>query len=282
MNKITAALSTRSTFSEHFCTKNTDSQDKHHTLFTKRLAMASNLKNKTDGNIDEVDHNRKACSLEDFIGGPIDDDHSFNLPSKHHDESSHLNRSITSTPADSSCGFHNTFSVLEKHLNKNKCLRLNQQQVEYLLLQNKDLAVYSDCYIDIPIESDGSFRSVNSLVNSALNSVNDWDICDEEIPNLFGLELEAMERLRSVLSEASTTNYMIESDRNKSPPTNQTSSFVEKFYQQDGMGSENSNEYIYHVAKSRNGQLYIRVRRNLLLDQGKYIEHNFFSCIFTV
>lgn len=248
----------------------------HHTLFTKRLKVASNFENKADENIDVVDHNQTA--LDDFIGGSVDDDHSLNSPTKNHDKSSHFNRSITSTPADSSCGFHNTFSVLRKHLNKNKCLRLSQQQIEYLLLNNKDLAVYSDRYIDIPIQGDESFSSGNSLVNSSLNYTNDWDTCDEEVPNLFELELEAVKRLRSILSEASLTNYMIESDRNKSPPIQQHSLLIEELYQQDSkcVVTENSSEYIYHVAKSRNGQLYIRVRRNVLLDQGKYIETQLF------
>lgn len=282
MNKITAALSLKSSLESigsHSDSKKNDGQDEYHTLFTKRLSNASSIGNMNSTNcsgMDEVDHhNQSACSLDDFIGGPIDDnEQSFNLQSKQKDcdQNADFNRSITATPADSSCGFHNTFSVLEKHLKKTKYLKLNQQQIEYLLLQNKDLAIHNETYIDIPIPINDrrSLLSVNGLFNSSMNDTHGINLYDEESPSHLELELEAMDRLRSMWNEEMLTNEQIKSDERPPSTTPFDSSLVEEFYQQDSssIGVQSSNEYIYHVAKSRDGQLYIRVRRNLRLDQG--------------
>lgn len=288
MNKITAALRLNSSLESspnHSDSKKNDGQDEYHTLFTKRLQNASNLGNMNSticNEINEFDHhNQSAYSLDDFIGGPIDDENSFNLETNHEkrDQNVDYNRSITATPADSSCGFHNTFSVLEMHLNKTKYLKLSPKQIECLLLQNKDLAVHNDTYIDIPINDNRSLHAVNGLFNSSMNDVKGLDSNDEECPSHLELELEAIDRLRSMWNEEILTNIQIENDKRKSSPTPFDSSLIEEFYQQDNrIGVQNSNEYIYHVAKTRDGQLYIRVRRNLQLDKGKYnIAQYFFN-----
>lgn len=276
MDKITAALRLKSSISNSSEHKKNDTQDEYHTIFTKRLPSESNFGDMNSAKcygIDEVDHHdQSACSLDDFIGGPIDDEQSLNLRTK----SSNSNRSITATPADSSCGFHNTFSVLEKHFNKTKYLKLSQQQIEYLLLQNKDLAVHNDTYIDIPINDRRRLHAVNDLFNSSMNDVNGWSSDDKESPSHLELELEALDRLRSMWNEEMwneeiLTKSKIENDEIETLVTPLDSSLIKEFYQQDNynIGVPNSNEYIYHVAKSRDGQLYIRVRRNLRLDQGK-------------
>lgn len=271
MNKITAVLSSKSSISNGSEHKKNDTQDEYHTIFTKRLSNESNFSDMNTANgyeIDGVDHHdQSACSLDDFIGGLIDDEQSINLQTK----SSDFNRSITATPADSSCGFHNTFSVLEKRFSKTKYLKLNQQEIEYLLLQNKDLAVHNDTFIDIPINYCRRLHAVNDLFNSSMNDANGWNSDDEEPPSHLELELEAMDRLRSMWNEEILTKNEIEKDEIESSVTPFGSSLIEEFYQQDNysIGVPNSNEYIYHVAKSRDGQLYIRVRRNLRLDQGK-------------
>lgn len=298
MNKISAALSLKSSFestANHSNSNKIDEQDEYHTLFTKRLLNDTSMNSTTRCSTnDEVDHynHQSACSLDDFIGGPIDEEHSFSLQSKHplHDQSIDFNRSITATPADSSCGFHNTFSVLEKHLNKNKYLRLSQKQIEHLLLQNKNLTVHNDNYIDIPIMSDdGSLHAVNEFVNSSMNDTYGWNVNDEESPSHLELELEAMERLRSMWTkEGFDCDKNDNADERESLYTPCDTSLIEELYQQDSCsdGVPKSNEYIYHVAK-RNDQLYIRVRRNLRLDQGKIhfthpisIYHNFFLSFF--
>lgn len=275
MNKISAAFSlkcsTEST-SDQSCSKKNDNQDEYNTIFTRRLSNESNSKSPRE--IDEDDHHNH-CSLDDFIGGPIDDEKSLNSP-KNTDQNDGHNRSITATPADSSCGFHNTFSVLEKHLNKNNYLKLSQKQIENLLLKNNDLVVHNDTYtyIDIPINDHRSLRDVNGLSNSCMNDVNVLNSEDEEYPSHLELELEAMDRLRSVWNKDMLANSKDENEKRESSHTPFDSSLIEEFYQQDEYSTcvQNSNEYIYHVAKSRDGQLYIRVRRNLRLDQGEYIK----------
>lgn len=278
LNKITAALSLKSSISNCSEHKKNDTQDEYHTIFTKRLPSASNFGDMNSANcyeIDEVDHHdQSACSLDDFIEGPIDDDQSINLRTK----SSDSNRSITATPADSSCGFHNTFSVLEKNFNKTKHLKLSQQQIEYLLEQNKDLSVRND-ESQYVINDRRRLHALNNLFNSSMNDANGWSSDDEEPPSQLELELEAMDRLRSMWNEEILTNSKKENDEMESSVTPFDSSLIEEFYQQDNysIGVSNSNEYIYHVAKSRDGQLYIRVRRNLRLDQGKWLSSITFS-----
>lgn len=275
MNKISAALSLKSSPESKLSqsdSKRNDDQDEYNTIFTKRLSNTStpgHMNSTSCSEVDEVDHHNQ-CSLDDFIGGPINDEHSLNSP-QNRDQNVDFNRSITATPADSSCGFHNTFSVLEKHLNKTKYLKLNQKQIEYLLLHNKDLAVQNDTYIDIPINDRRSLHAVNGLFNGSMNDDNGWNFDDEESPSHLELELEAMDRLRSMWNEEMLANSKVENDERDSSPTPFDSSLIEEFYQQDNhsIGVQSSNEYIYHVAKARDGQLYIRVRRNLRLDQGK-------------
>lgn len=290
MNKITAALSMKpstlqSTSNNVTTAKINDVDDEYHTLFTKRLSNESDLNSTTSTpmNSIETDH-QSFFSLDDFIGGPLNDEYSsidygrLSQQSNPEQQNSDFIRSITTTPADSSCGFHNTFSVLEKHLNKNKQqLKLSQHQIEYLLMQNKDEAVQNDIYIDIPINR---LHAINGQVNGSLNDGNGVD----ETPSLFELEFEAMERLRAMWGGVINNEQINEQNQiEHAPPTNIiNASLVEELYQQDDNDyCSNGNEYIYHVAKSRNGQLYIRVRRNIRLDQGKNIR-NIFSIYQTV
>lgn len=247
---------------------NTNDQDEYNTIFTKTLPLSMTTPNFDEDS--EIDHcNQSICSLNDFIGGPIENTEECSFASGEHCVD--FNRSITATPADSSCGFHNTFCVLENHLkNKKRCLKLSQQQIEYLLLQNKDLAIHDDSYIDIPINDNHSLRTVNGLVNSSMNDINGWDVSDEEISSHFELEFETMERLRSMWGDKASPNIQIANiEENESSTSLAESNLLEDFYQEDdcSIGTQNSNKYIYHVAK-RNGQLYIRVRRNFRSDQG--------------
>lgn len=223
-------------------------QDEYKTLFTRPLNAENNSIN--CGEID--DQNSILCT--EYIGGPIKEENSKSLTNHKfdHDQDIKLNRSIIPTPADSSCGFHNTFSVLEKRLNKSKYHKLSQNQIEDLL--NKD--------IDIPIEYHHSPCSVSGLANSPLN--------DGDFPSDY--ESEALNRIRSPRDESASdhANVKIGNIEPLSEPFE--SSLVETFYQQDDTdGIITSNKYTYHIARARTGQLYIRVRRNLQLDKGKFI-----------
>lgn len=279
MNKMKAALSLKSSMESRPNDPNSeklDGTDEFYTIFDK---LPTNSSHVGDINLssccgnDEVDHQSiSACSLDDFIGSPINEYHLIcsQTNRQFQDQDSDFNRSITATPADSSCGFHNTFGVLEKHLSEHNYLWLSQKQIDYLLLQNKDLAVHDDNYVDIPIRGCQSLHTVNGLVNGTMNDLSSWDVNDEDPPSHLELELEAMNRLRSMWNEEIFPKNTDKNDGiESSPPFD--SPLIEKFYHQDNrtFGVQNSNEYIYHVAK-RNGQLYIRVRRNLRLDQGKY------------
>lgn len=260
--------------------------DEYHTVFTKRLTNENNL-NSTNSH-DEVDHSLyHSCYSEDFIGGPISNEFYSDFGNQSlkngnsNEESNDFNRSITMTPADSSCGFHNTFSVLEKHLNKSKQPKLSRQQIEYLLVKNKDSTVQNQIYVDIPIDDEQCLRTVSSLANGFANGSLFGD--ENETPSLFELEFEAMERLRSMWQndEKSTPKASLNAEMANTTLNAADASLVdEEFYQQDDECSiTGASEYIYHVARSRTGQLYIRVLRNLRLDKGKNstIFFSFFS-----
>lgn len=214
------------------------SVDEHHTLHTKLLSNATCA---VETDLTNVNTDQSFCSLDDFTGGPIYHNQSSDFHSC--DQNTELNSSITTTPADSSGGFHNTLSVLECHLNKNKSPNLSQQQIE--LLHRKDIAIHNNSYIDIPI--DNTNNESNSIVE------------DGNLSSLFELELEAMARLQSMWVENISLDNLESSST--SPDLHLSST-------QGEHSVPKSNEYIYHVARSRNGQLYLRVRRNSCLDQG--------------
>lgn len=243
MEKIKASLATKTSLHQ------SNNGDEHHTLHTKLLSDDPICMDKMDlSNVNKTD--QSYCSLDDFTGGPIQTNQSSELQVKQNscDQNIDLNRSITATPADSSGGFHNTLSVLECHLNKTKYPHLSQQQIEHLLLHGKDLTIHNNCYIDIPIDN-----------SQRLPFVDDAHVNDENFPNSFELELEAMDRFQSMWNE-------------HIPPKNfefsSLSAASHLLSTQTEQSVPKSNEYIYHIARSRNGQLYLRVRRDSGLEQG--------------
>lgn len=197
--------------------------------------------------------NQSVCSVDDFTGGPIYQNQSFAVQSEQHnfDQNIDFNRSITATPADSSCGFHNTLSVLEDHLNKNKTLNLCEKQIEHLLVQNKyDVVQHDNSLIDIPI---------NIHENSITIVKNDSNSNDKKFTSPLDQKLAEIGRQNSMWDKA------IPSDHLKYSSALVDSRLLAK---QSTEGVQDLNEYIYHVARLRNGQLYLRVRRSLCLDQG--------------
>lgn len=248
MEKIEASLATKVS-SYQLINRN---EHEHHTLHTKLLTDSACTEETDIKNVNKTD--QSICSLDDFTGGPIYNNESSVLQHSC-DQNTELNRSITTTPADSSCGFHNTLSVLECHLNKNKYPNLSQQQIEYLLLHRKDITIHNNSYIDIPIDK----RRLPSVNDNFTNKKSDSCINDENFSSLFELELEAMDRLHSMY------------DKEMPPVNSETSSSSADLLLSSKQTEENvpnSNEYIYHIARSRSGQLYLRVRRNSCSDQG--------------
>lgn len=239
MERIKASITTKATLFQ------SNNRDEHNTLHTK-LLKDSACTNKIE---------QSFFPMDDFTGGPICTDESNDLQTKQYscDQNTEPNRSITTTPADSSCGFHNTLSVLESHLNKTKYPNLSQQQIEYLLLHRKDVAIYNNSYIDIPINNDNQRFVDDNFIN--INS--DSSTKNENPSSLFELELEAMDRLNSMCDKEITSENFVTSNSSADLPM--SSEQIEENV---------PNEYIYHIARSRSGQFYLRVRRNSRSDQG--------------
>lgn len=228
--------------------------DEHHTLHTKLLSNSIGMDETDLINVNKTD--QSICSLDDFTGGPIYNNQSSEIQVKQHSCDTEQNRSITTTPADSSGGFHNTLSVLESHLNKNKFPNLSQQQIEYLLLHRKDVAIHNNSYIDIPIDNNQRLPFVG---DNFTNKKCDSHMGVGNLSNSFELELEAFDRLQSMLDkDIPSDNFESASSADLHLTSTQT----------EGENVLKSDEYIYHIARSRNGQLYLRVRRNSCLEQG--------------
>lgn len=259
--------------------------DEYNTVFTMRLpsSTTSSQLNSTSHDIDA--DRRDTCCSDDFFGGPVDE----NTPnvSTSADDSNALsddefNVSITTLPSNSSFGFENTFSVLECQLSLSKQPKLNQQQIEYILMKNNDTAVKNPIYIDFPISDEWFLRAISGQANGSLQATTIDPInVDAGPPSLFDLEIEAMLRVKELLAnndtattdtvDAATSAPMVV-EANAHTPIN--TSLIEDFYQQDG---GDYSEYVYHVAKSKDGRLYLRVVRSLLVDKGNNLNF-FFLC----
>lgn len=261
--------------------------DEYNTVFTKRLpsSSASCQLNSTSHDVDA--DRRGSCCSDDFIGGPVDEhapNVSTNFDDSHSLSDDEFNVSITTLPSNSSFGFENTFSVLERQLSLSKQPKLNQQQIEYILMENNDTAVKNPIYIDFPISDEWFLRAISGQANSSLQATTIDPInIDAGPPSLFDLEIEAMLRVKELLGNtANTTTDTVDAgsirssasvvtEANAHIPIN--TSLIEDFYQQDG---GDYSEYVYHVAKSKDGRLYLRVVRSLLVDKGKKPQFLFF------
>lgn len=228
-----------------------DSEDEYNTVFTKKLAesqLNSTLNFELGGAYDSGPN-----SL-DFKGGPVTD----------HDETDFGQKSITSNPSDTSFGFHNTFSVLQKQIQTKKQPRLSQRQIEFLLHENNGEAVKNPIYVDIPISDECYLRAISDDANGPFE--------DGDSPSLFELELEAMQRVKQMLVGGTTgvvggqRHFEVTKSNAAEHVRESNPSLLEDFYQQDG---GEYSEYVYHVARSKEGQVYLRVVRSLLVDKGK-------------
>lgn len=247
-------------------------------IFSKRPSQgASQMLNSTP--YKHNDQQNISCCSDDFTGGPVSSETCATInisaaSAQNNEQNDKFNQSITSHPSDSSFGFHNTFSVLEKQLNLSKQPKLNQRQIEYIIMKNNDTAVKNPIYIDIPINDEWCLHAVSGQANSSLQ-----DNCvDDESPSLFELELEAMERVKQLLGttampcqhSASTVDSSVEvTDEVDYASKVANTSLLEDFYQQDG---GEYSDYVYHVAKSKDGHVYLRVVRSLLVDKGNFLQ----------
>lgn len=289
MSKISAALSIDSSPNSDNCEntlkygdddvsskrrKDAVADDEYNTVFTRRLnsSCASGQLNSTSHGVEA--NNYGACCSDDFIGGPVHE-HTPKLPTSadRSDTDDAFNVSITTLPSDSSFGFENTFSVLERQLRLSKQPKLNQQQIEYILMKNNDTAVKNPIYIDIPISDEWCLRAISGQANGSLQATTIDPIVDVDTgpPSLFDLEIEAMLRVKELLGTTEKTTIDTVDAGSTTPTMVDThhipisTSLIEDFYQQDG---GDYSEYVYHVAKSKEGRVYLRVVRSLLVDKG--------------
>lgn len=220
----------------------------------------------------------------DFIGGPVHES-TTKVTANNENANDAFNVSITTLPSNSSFGFENTFAVLERQLNVNEQPILSQQQIEYILMRNNATAVKNPIYIDIPISDEWCLRTISGQTNGLSQGVKSIDpSIDDSPPSLFDLEIEAMLRVKELLGATATATdtvdaaavgcaSAIEAAERGHIPIN--TSLIEDSYQQDG---GDYSEYVYHVAKSKDGRVYLRVVRSLLVDKGNQI-HNILSVL---
>lgn len=245
--------------------------DEYNTVFTKRLSER-NLKSALT-----------TAESSDFIGGLLKPDDS-------NDEVDNWNMSdpISTHPSSSSCGFENTFKVLEGQLRSSH--QLKRQEVD-MLLRNKDLR-RNPIFLDVPFASKDRFLRAISEESSIPDDKNDIDD-DENTPSFLELELDARQRIKELseniairrkdcnrlspvatdeeeVRESSITEFLygiaISSSRSTSPSRNdeQLPQLSEEIQQQTG----EYPEYVYHMAKGKDGRVYLRVVRSLLVDKG--------------
>lgn len=300
LSKISTALSVDSSHTSDNCEnalkygdddvsskrrKDPTDDDDYNTVFTKHLP-SSNASDRLNSTAHAVDADKcGACYSDDFIGGPVNQNAMNASPTNADsvDADDEFNVSITMLPSDSSFGFENTFSVLERQLSLSKQPKLNQQQIEYILMKNNDTAVKNPIYIDIPISDEWCLRAISGQANSSRQAMTiPSDHIDDSPPSLFDLEIEAMLRVKELLGNVATDTvdagsvHATDIDANDGHiPIN--TSLIEDFYQQDG---GDYSEYVYHVAKSKDGRVYLRVVRSLLVDKGNESHIPFFTFTF--
>lgn len=289
--------------------KDHNRDDEYNTVFTKKLNESPQLNstlNTSEFETNDTFHSfNRSCNSLDFNGGPITNDDNNTIrftitgttiyddavDANSYDEPDFGQKSITTRPSDSSFGFHNTFSVLERQMETKKQPKLSQQQIEYLLHENTDEAVTNPIYVDIPISDESYLRAISGNANGSFED-NTHDV-DDNGPSLFELELEAMQRVNQLLrggggcsggsddGVSATVVYRSENATNgrydegiKKVPANvraSNPSLLEDFYQQDG---GDYSDYVYHVARRKNGQVYLRVVRSTPVDKGNDIHFN--------
>lgn len=246
----------------------------HNTVFTKRLPChLAKEQIDLDGSVDVTDHHR--CENNDEVES--DDEW---IPSQ----------PISINPSSSSCGFENTFKILEGQLGKQK---LSRKQIE-LLLRTSDIKK-NPIFIDVPITNKERFlRAISEEKDDSIFDESDVD----ESPSFLELELGARQRIKELSAETSVLSANEKIVYGSSESMNE---FVHGINSNSSISSEQDldaslkksvlkeditqftgdyPEYVYHVAKGKDGRLYLRVVRSLLVDKGNIFYILCFSCHF--
>lgn len=233
--------------------------DEYNTIFTKRLS-----KPELNSTLNETD---------DYNGGILPENDDWKPCDL-----------ISPNPSDSSFGFENTFSILEGQLRGTQ--QLTRSQVEHLL-RTSDLQK-NPIFLDVPFASKDRFlRAI-----SEEKSIGDDDEVDsaEQKPSFLELELDARQRIKE-LSFSINDSEKVKSTSDTLPDEELSTSSMNEFLygipskstadQRSGspmfqsmvhedrqQQSGEYPEYVYHVAKGKDGQVYLRVVRSLLVDKG--------------
>lgn len=201
--------------------------------------------------------------------------------------------SISERPIDTSFGFQNTFKVLEKYirrgrryLNDNKnnvntnCTNSSKMTTPYNSINcgDGDESTHKSyhCGDGISIcDVDGSYDNSTKFLNS---------ISEDGDPSLFELEFEARSRILATMKEgiplaasspAVTPKKEIQSPMNEllygvkidSVEVDETMMYTSGC--DDEMKLEQTGcypEYLYHIARGKDGQTFLRVMNSLMLD----------------
>lgn len=238
--------------------KRKDEDDEYNTIFTKRLNEPNLNSTAEIVGTDEVD----------FHGGLLN---SISSPTSDDWEPIDL---ISKNPSSSSFGFENTFKVLEGQLRGTQ--KLNRKQVEHLL-RSSDLR-NNPIFLDVPFTSKERFlRAI-----SEEKSIPDENEQNDEPPSFLELELDARDRLRELSSIACTEKQEDEIVNGEHSSMNEflygitttqeleTTNFESAVKEDIQQLTGEYPEYVYHMAKGKDGRVYLRVVRSLLVDKGNF------------
>lgn len=233
--------------------------DEYNTVFTKKLISEPDLNSTLDIENSSSYIINKEDNL-DYTGGLLSD----------YDET--IN--ITKKPSDSSFGFQNTFEILEKQMIESKQLRLSRNQLESFIDSQKSE------FLNIPLRPE----HLRCISEEGSNFDEDEEKYDK--PDLFELELEASKRIYEMFSTKNSNLNDNSCDDLKSPLNELLYGIVPKLNAEENLTfptnlTETTTvrdgeypEYLYHIAKGKDGRLYLRVVRSMLVDKGKIFLFN--------
>lgn len=251
-------------------------RDEYNTIFTKRLIECDGLNSTSH---DEPDSNDPTSDPSiPLPSTTLTKSTSTPTPSKTNNDADDWQPHdlVSPTPSASSCGFENTFKVLEHQM-------LNAADVGADLLRQTNLQTHP-IFLNVPIGrrerflraiSEERFAEIEDDVAASMVG------CAEEAqsPSFLELELDARQRIRELsLQRVEETGN--ETDAINVPTTSQSGddtapddtaatsigapTLPETVQQQTG----EYPEYVYHMARGKDGRKYLRVVRSLLVDKG--------------
>lgn len=186
-------------------------------------------------------------------------------------KSKNTNRAfISNTPSSSSYGFENTLNVLVNQVKDKNAVSMSPHSIRKFIMRNE--MCKTPQFVNVPYkeENDDDEMSV---------------VGDERRPSVLELELEASSRLKDLSLDNSKPLDLNDLSTINCPLNELLSEFVAKNQKQEddsNLRQDSSSEaqqiveesgeypeYLYHVSKGKDGRLYLRVVRSLLIDKGK-------------